>query len=120
MKKILILEDDPERVRYFTKNFLNAKKTISDKVDIIIEKLKESDWDMLFLDHDLGGHTFVPSGKFEQTGYDVAKFLRDNPQFLPKEIFVHSLNPVGSENIMNLIPCKRIPFIWNKVIDFAT
>ncbi len=63
-------------------------------------------------DHDLAAihydaKTWSESFQYkEKTGYDCAKFLCDfcieNDQELP-EIFVHSMNPVGTENIKKLI-----------------
>lgn len=42
----------------------------------------------------------------EKTGYDCAKWMKDfyqeNRLSLPEYIFVHSMNPVGTENIKNL------------------
>jgi hypothetical protein len=48
---------------------------------------------IISLDHDLG------QGK---TGYDVAKFMVENNIF-PEKIYIHSANPVGVDNIYQLL-----------------
>lgn len=62
---------------------------------MIKRKLKEEKWDVLFLDHD------VNSVKY--TGYDVAKFIVKNGIKIP-QIFIHSMNPVGADNIKGILP----------------
>lgn len=53
---------------------------------------------ILSLDHDLGG---------ERTGYDVVKLMVDMYQrgnnLFPKTIILHTANPVGRENMAQLI-----------------
>jgi hypothetical protein len=62
-----------------------------------IAALQERQWDVLYLDHDLGDFT-GPNGS-ERNGYHIVCFLEANPEFLPKRIEVVSSNPVGRSNI---------------------
>jgi len=111
--RILILEDNSERQEQFKKNLVGHNIEITDSSKIAIETLSNKKWDILFIDHDLGGKVFVPSE--ENTGYEVAKFLEEHKQFIPKNIIVHSLNPVGAKNIMNILPnAIHIPFAWTE------
>jgi CheY-like chemotaxis protein len=111
--RILILEDSVERQEQFYKNLINYDVEITDSSKTAIQKLSNEKWDILFLDHDLGGEAYVPSG--ENTGYEVAKFLEENQQFMPRNIVVHSLNSVGAKNINDALPnAVRIPFAWTK------
>jgi hypothetical protein len=55
--------------------------------------IKNNQIDLLSLDHDLGD---------EKTGYDVAKFIVCEGIKIP-HINIHSANPVGKENIRQLI-----------------
>lgn len=111
--KILILEDDLARQEFFKVNLEKHNLTITDSSKVAIEKLSSEKWDILFLDHDLGGQVHVESG--ENTGYEVAKFLEENEKFMPPNIIVHSLNPVGAKNIINALPnAFHIPFAWDK------
>lgn len=54
-----------------------------------ISALKESQWDILYLDHDLGDED--P----HKTGYGIMLFLEENKEYLPKEIVLVTANPVG-------------------------
>lgn len=111
--KILILEDNPERQEEFKKNLVGHNVEIVDSSKIAIDKLKSEKWQLLFLDHDLGGQVYVESG--DNTGYEVAKFLEENKHHMPSNIVVHSLNPVGAKNIIDALPnAIHIPFVWTK------
>lgn len=67
---------------------------------------------VISFDHDLADAHYDPStwtSSFtykEKTGYDCAKFMiewcKGHNQY-PEQIFVHSMNPVGTENINNLL-----------------
>lgn len=72
-----------------------------------IELLKQRNWDMLFLDHDLYGQQNVKSGP--GTGWEVAKFLSEqkNLKYNPKEIFIHSHNEKGVKKMMALLPWAK-------------
>ena len=86
--RILLIDD--------TRDETNVKR----RVDLIarnywsgilaLEKL--GPWDLVFLDHDL--NTFYPDGK-ELTGYDIVKFLEQNPHLLPADVQLVSSNPPG-------------------------
>lgn len=71
--------------------------------------------DIVSFDHDLADEHYALAGQEdpifkEQTGYDCAKWLCDFCEYeqLPLPIcYVHSMNPVGSENIERLIASHR-------------
>lgn len=115
-KNVLVLEDNEERIKHFKKNLVGNNFKIVSVSDACIELLVKDKWDVLFLDHDLGGRSYVPSSE-SNTGYQVAKFLHDNPKYKPSEvIIIHSLNPIGAENMQNALPeAYRIPFAWTKI-----
>lgn len=98
--KILILEDDTIRHHYFRMHLgINHDVKIVERADLAIKELKDNGpWDLLFLDHDLGGETYVESGP--GTGYEVAKWLEVNHEYLPKKIVLHSLNAYGRQNML--------------------
>jgi CheY-like chemotaxis protein len=107
--KILILDDDQTRHDGFKKNLIgfDLEHTYTSKE--CIEKLKNNTYNMVLLDHDLGGQVFVDSG--ENTGWEVSEWLSKNPDKKPKHIIVHSWNPVGANNMKNvLITALCIPF----------
>ena len=110
---ILILEDNWERQEQFSKNLVGHNLTITDSSKTAIAKLSNEKWDVLFLDHDLGGLVYVQSG--ENTGFEVAEFLKLNQKHMPQNIIVHSLNVPGSQNIIAALPnAVHIPFAWSQ------
>jgi len=62
--KILILDDDPNRLYQFCVNLTGHDTTCVQTAEDCIEKISNNDpFDAIFLDHDLGGKTYVKSGK---------------------------------------------------------
>jgi len=113
MAAVLILEDDPFRVKAFKRKFIGHSVTVTDNATEAIVLLKSKSWDYLFLDHDLGGEQMVSSGP--GTGYEVAKFLEENPQYQPVNIALHSLNPSGRKNMQMALPeAIEAPFCWKE------
>ena len=109
--KILILEDDPERVKKFRQQLIGNEVTVVDQAPACIEHLRNSTFDLLFLDHDLGGKVYVPSGP--GTGYEVACWLHNNLDRRSRLIIVHSLSSFGAENICKVLPrAVRLPHAW--------
>lgn len=97
--KILFLDDDEERHSLFKKHIIeqyDAAYTVSQA----IEFLKNNNYDIVFLDHDLGGKQMVSSYSEEETGYLVSKWIEENNPNI-KFIIVHSYNHQGSLNIMS-------------------
>jgi len=78
---------------------LKADKTARTFLDGI-NALKEGSWDLLLLDHDLGD----PDPR--HTGYDILCWLEENPQLLPGEIQLVTMNVVGREKMTIVI--KRL------------
>jgi|GEM_PF-1845432 len=122
--RILILDDDPHpddpenpakagqfRIKQFNRKFIgNIVKWVMTAEEAIAE-LAENDWDAVFLDHDLGGETYVESGP--GTGYEVAVWLERNPDRQPAQIFIHSLNTSGRDRMKAALPKAVIaPFAW--------
>lgn len=109
--KILILEDNPNRIKQFKYNLIGHDVDITDQVLMAIELLKNNDYDLIFLDHDLEGKHYVPSSYFN-TGYTVAKYLSANPQINAK-IIIHSSNYKGVAKMRSVLPnARHISFIF--------
>jgi len=66
-----------------------------------LDELKELDQEIniMSLDHDLGEN--------EPTGYDFVKYLVEvgnyEPSYYPRQIYLHTANPVGRENMYQLL-----------------
>ncbi len=58
-----------------------------------ISKLRRLKWDILYLDHDLGG---------KKTGYDILCWLEEHPEFLPGDIIFVTSNPVGRQRMQQV------------------
>ena len=105
MKKrfcILIIEDDHRRIRWFNNQLTgHCDLDVFENAELGIKAVKENKYDIIFLDHDLGGRIFVPSDD-PNTGYQVAKTLKES---LNKDtrVIVHSFNPEGVDKIVSAI-----------------
>ena len=90
--KILFLDDSLDRHAQF--RFDGACLVFT--ADECIQKLKESTWDLVCLDHDLGNQTFVNSAD-RNCGMEVVRWMEQNkPKIYLNIVIVHSWN--GSAN----------------------
>jgi len=108
--RVLFLDDDPNRWKSFSREVIGKAEPVwVETAKDAIDQLKTNGpFNIIFLDHDLGGKIYAPSG--EGTGWEVAKWIVDNIED-PCRVIVHSMNPVGARNIKDLIPeAEIIPF----------
>lgn len=61
-----------------------------------ISALRDEQWDVLLLDHDLGEE----DGK---DGTGIMNWLEENTQYLPKQITLVTSNPVGKERMQKIV-----------------
>ena len=122
MIKALVLEDNRERIIQFRDRFAEAPIKIvadyTDRADECIEKLKNIEYSLIFLDHDLGDEIFVSLDR-EDCGSAVARWFRDNPENINKDslVIIHSFNTGGREYMAKLIPNSiEIPSVWTKEV----
>lgn len=117
--KILILEDNEDRIIQFKNNFALYPPTVVENANDAIKQLTDNKWDVLFLDHDLGGSVHVSIDE-KNTGSEVARFLKKNPDKIPGLVILHSLNIDGRKNMKMLIPSSiMVPFAWDKLTDVS-
>ena len=107
---VLFLDDDENRHHEFKKimDEVNEEAKLGvgtrEEYDIVdtaekaIEALKTDKYEVVFLDHDLGGKVYVNSSD-KDTGAEVARWLKVNPTPISM-IIVHTLNPDGSKNML--------------------
>lgn len=111
--KILILEDNDARIVHFRRVTMQHTVEIVKTAKEAIQKLGDGAWDLVSLDHDLGGKEMVGSG--EGTGWEVAKWLSDHPEKKPPYIILHSFNVPGRANMAALLPeALEEPGWWGK------
>lgn len=98
MIKILLLEDDVFRVRFFVERFGQYELKITENAEDAIEYLKYYEFNYIFLDNDLG------SGNGE--GIDVARFLQSYPENPNNNsvIITHSWNIPAVATIKSMLP----------------
>lgn len=102
--KVLLLEDDPDRLRWFRQR-LPAGLFHTSSADEAIQKIATSEpFDVMFLDHDLSiadqsyrlreNHEFNSGSKFAQS------FVEHG--FVANSIVIHSWNPGGAVNMAHI------------------
>lgn len=100
MPRILVLDDDHTRLKAFNQRLIGSVVDCVTTSKDAISKLNEHQYDVVYLDHDLGGNTHVPSG--ENTGYEVAQHIA-SMENKPRNIIIHSFNMAGAKNMMSLL-----------------
>ena len=109
--KILILEDDPQRMAWFVDTMgKNHSLYIASSVEKAKEYfLVEKPFDVIFMDHDLDGRVYVDSLE-PNTGWQFARFLSKQKIGITL-VFCHSQYKKGADNIKAMLPCTiLLPF----------
>jgi hypothetical protein len=120
---VLFLDDCPNRC----KSLLSAvpcATIVNTARDCIAELVKCDDWDIVCLDHDLGGETFANSER-EDTGMEVVRWVKFHMP-LVRRFIVHSMNPGGAANmvdglmrcgyVVNALPFHMMPGHLQKLV----
>ena len=111
--RIFILEDNSNRNAFFREvlpvKFPDALIEMHEDAESAIKALdKDTHYDVILLDHDLGGRVFVKSSD-PNTGYQVAKHIKEN-NISYGQCITHTQNPAGGKNIVSVLGCEFIPF----------
>lgn len=107
--KVLILEDDSQRVKKFRQKLHRHELTITDQVSVAKEAIRLNDFDFIFLDHDLDNRQYVDSAE-ENTGYQLCRWLATDKEQMNREfgsIVIHSMNTIGAMNMYNALRENR-------------
>lgn len=114
--RIFILEDDPARIVAFEHVLIGHDVTICKwLMGMKYNTHRSSDdgafvrfkppYDLILLDHDLGGRQMVDSTEVE-TGYQFAKWLVNNHPTTDGKgplVIIHSYNPDGARNMAHAL-----------------
>jgi CheY-like chemotaxis protein len=101
--RILILDDDLRRLATFRRKLIGAAVTCVEYVPDCIREIEDNEpFEFIFLDHDLGGKIYVPSGP--GTGYEVAQWLKNHPNKMPGKVILHTCNEHGAICMMEELP----------------
>jgi CheY-like chemotaxis protein len=119
--KILILEDNPDRIEFFKRIYKNHELFITADINEAYHIAENIELDIIFLDHDLEPNNFVAL-KEGRTGYDFCKSLVEGKLQRQAIIYVHSMNPVGGQAMVNLLrdngyEAQWVPFHLLKLED---
>lgn len=119
--KILVLDDSPLRLRIFQQRFSSQGAIVTTVMTAqdTIDALAANDFDLICLDHDLGGKPPEYYGQHcdpehTNTGSEVARWMARNPK--PYKVMVHSRNPKGVASIKTILEsidgaeCHDVPF----------
>ena len=88
---IFILEDSPERIKWFQTTFGDCNLVYTKDVKTACDELRTKDYDIIFLDRDIG-HP-------KENGEDVAWIMKEEQLANDALIIVHTVNPCGQRNI---------------------
>jgi CheY-like chemotaxis protein len=96
--RILFLDDNKYRHQKMKPILLHDEAyTVAEAFDLLLKKK----YDVVFLDHDLGGEEMVNSDRGD-TGMEVAKLIADN-EIIVDLVVVHSCNPAGASNMVSYL-----------------
>lgn len=102
--RYFILEDNRSRCQKFMDcmNTPGNTVTLCAHVEQAKKILSEQEFDIIYLDHDLDGHVFVPSEE-PNTGWQLARWIAENN--IPyKEVITHTFNENGAKKILEVLP----------------
>ena len=96
----LFLDDDKERIKKI-KASVPYTITVVTTAEDCIKKLQEEEWDLIFLDHDLGGETYVDSNR-KDCGMEVVRWIAANEPII-RNIIVHTHYGEAGETMVQIL-----------------
>ena len=115
--RVFLLDDDPLRHEWFTKQFKGDRLHLTAEPERAIEMLSENYYDLVFLDHDLlPEHYHSDTLDDDRSGYAVARWLASRPdRQASSSIVVHTRNADGALRMVKLLrdvgrQAEHIPF----------
>ena len=110
--RVFILEDDPNRIMVlreaaFTHDVVFTESCLGPNgaIEVYARESAKAPFDLLLLDHDLGGRMFVDSNE-EDTGAAFVRRLPDAPEN-PPDVVIHSYNADGAQNMLATLREKQ-------------
>ena len=104
--KIFILEDNEDRIDYFRKLFCLHDLAVSKTARSAIIRLGATDFDMIFLDHDLGDEQMVSIAD-KNTGSEVVRYILSEEIKKQAIFFLHTQNPVAARTMRHSLKDKQ-------------
>ena len=109
--RILILEDNQERIEWFKKVYKNHELIIFSKVIKAQLAVAYGEIDVFFLDHDLEPNNLEGIDKCN-TGYDFVKWIVSQNYQKRAIYYIHSMNPTGANAMLNLLKRHGYEALW--------
>lgn len=115
--RILILDDEQIRHDDITKFYSGHEvANTTSYSEFVRELVKGSPWDLIHLDHDLGpGDSYLDGWGNMQffTGQHAAiRVCELHDDQLPGEVIVHSVNPLGAQNMVSDLKSRKVRVTW--------
>lgn len=107
MRRVFVLEDDPIRIDSFQKACVQHELTLTDHLTGPNGAcaLYQPPYDIICLDHDLGGRQMVDSDE-EETGAAFVRWMPVASEDYQPSIIIHSFNTVGQVNMARILRAK--------------
>ena len=105
--KIFILEDDPGRMLYFREQLIAHDITHIDTCEAIAQF--QPPYDIIFLDHDLGGRQLEER---EDCGMAFVDLIKDKLIPDKDQVLIHSYNKAGAERMLQALTELEIDAVW--------
>jgi hypothetical protein len=106
---IFILEDSESRIEWFKKQFDNHNLIICSEInDNTYALVTENKYDIIFLDHDLESHLL----RRNDNGNTLALYLANANLQSHAIFYVHSMNPIGANNICRTLEKAGYEVQW--------
>jgi CheY-like chemotaxis protein len=109
MSKVFILEDNEDRISIFKKNIKCDELVIARSFSEAVQFWRDKYFDVVFLDHDLGGETHSDCLNNNNTGCRFARLYATS--LFSCLVFVHSMNLEGRKEISLIANGSEIPFV---------
>jgi len=109
--KILILEDNKERIEWFKKIYKQHELIICEKISQAQLAVAYGEIDIFFLDHDIASNNFEGIDKCD-TGYDFVKWIVSQNYQKHSLYYIHSMNPTGANAMLNLLKDNGYEAQW--------
>src|ERR1700680_2765725 len=110
---VFVLEDNADRIAWFKAHIPHAviATTSSKAIDI----LRENDFKIIFLDHDLGFLDAAYPDRLYRNGKEVARYLAWTKS--QAVIVIHSHNPEGAKTMKGYLPHAHVTPFGEFVIE---
>lgn len=119
--RILFLDDNEQRHESQARNCVGHNVDRARNATEAISLMRDNRYDLVMLDHDLGGEDSENRMDCDEDGRTVARWMANNAaKFSATTAIVHSLNVNGSTEMVSIlrdagIEAFRHPFAWTKL-----